>query len=351
MTDKTIVKIRFISGLISVILIFGILLPYKEGQIRTRAPAAANIETCFSLLKSFHTQSESLVSKIFGLFPGVKKHTPFDFDKFKKLKKIYINQIASDSSDSIEFERTPEGLLAFAEAINKKNHIELGPSLEQLSKKKLRSIEKMSSNLMNGKPMTVLDLENSVSDLYSLILGPTFRFKDVIGEAGKRRMMFRIFAEDLTSKGLLNTLKKYKTFNEVSRYQKVIKFFDSRKGKAMLTGLFNIPVIWGMPPLYLPGLKKIKIPEELVREAVMKGMSNEMVDKMIVAINKDLVGNRTFKLETRAKYLLFRKYYMYGIAGLTIYIMYSDFQMASSTELKMNCMKKHWMRFQRQLII
>lgn len=321
-------KTRLFAGLFSALLVFGILLPLDRDEVRSRTPAAALDENCFSLVKSFFSQPESRTSKFFSLLPGVKKNTPFDFDKFKELKQTYVGRLASESSDEIEMERSPEGLLAFAEAVNRRNHIELGPNLEQLSAGKLRSIQKVSDNLLNGKAMTVDDLERSVSELYALILGSTFKFKDAVGEAGKRRMMFRIFAEDLTSKGLLNTLKKYKAFKEPSKYQRVMKFFETKKGKAMLSGLFNLPVIWGMPPFYLPGLKRIRIPDELAKEAVLKGMSDEMVDKMLVAINKDLAGAGTLKLETRAKYLLFRKYYMYGIAGITIYIMYSDFQMA-----------------------
>jgi hypothetical protein len=323
------VKITLSFGLLTLIFIFGVLFPSIERGEHSRTPAAFEDDgSCFSLVKNFLIKPQSEVSKIFSKLTGLGRQSKFDFDKFLKLKARYESQLSTSAVADIEFERTPEGLLAFAEALNKKNHFELGPNLSELSYRKSRALEKVTKPLLSDKALRVEDLEASVSEIYSIILGPTFRLRDAIGESGKRKIMHRIFAEDVTRDGLVSVLEKYKVFKEPGKIQKLKAFFDTKKGKYLLTGIFNLGTIWGVPPLYLPGLKRIKIPHDLAKEAMLKGMNDELMNRMIKAVNEDLVSQGGLKLETQAKYRIFRKYYMYGVSAFTVYYMYSDFRMA-----------------------
>ncbi len=321
-------KLRLSVALFTIFLVFGVLFPLKESSFSKRSPAAVEENTCFSLMKSFFGPPQSRVSKIFSAVTGIGRESKFDYGKFVSYKRKYELQITSGSVENLDFERTPESLLALAEVMNRKNHLELGPSLQHLSYRKSRAVEKATKKLLGDRPLRVEDLENSISEIYSIILGPTFKLRDSIGEAGKRRMMFRVFAEDAAINGLLPVLKKYKIFKDASKYQKLINFLDTKKGKTLLTGLLNLPVIWGIPPFYLPGMKRIRIPHEMVKEAMEKGMSDEMANRMIKAVNDQLVASGSLKMETQAKYRVFRRHYMYGIAAFTFYIMYSDFRLA-----------------------
>jgi len=293
-----------------------------------RLPAAVEDESCFSLAQSFLRYKNSKFSGLFSKYQRTSGESKFNIEKFKSYRNRYIQYAKEGNLEELEIDRNSESLLAVIEAKNFQKHIEIGPSLEQLSTRKLNSIADVSKKLTDNKSLRPGDLEKSISEIYSIILGPTFTLKNSFGETGKRKILYRLFSEDAATSGLLPVLKKYKVFKDPSKFQKLMSFFDSKKGKALLSGIFNLPMIWGMPPFYLPGLKKIKIPHHLAKEAIEKGLTEELAGKMVKALNEDLVAQGSFKLETRAKYELFRKYYMYGIGALTVYIMYSDFEMA-----------------------
>lgn len=321
-------KIQLKFGVISLFIIFGLIFPLGEKRFSYRLPAAVDDDSCFSLAQSLLRNRDSKFSSLFSKFQRSSGESKFNIEKFKLYRERYIQLAKEGSLEELQIDRNSESLLAVIEAQNFQKHIEIGPSLEQLSTRKLNSLADISKKLTDNKSLRPGDLEKSISEIYSIVLGPSFSLKNSFGESGKRNILFRLFAEDAAVNGLLPVLKKYKVFKDPSKYQKLMSFFDSKKGKALLTGVFNFPIIWGMPPFYLPGLKKIRIPHQLAKEAMEKGLTEELADKMVKVLNEDLVAHGSFKLETRAKYELFRKYYMYGIGALTVYIMYSDFQMA-----------------------
>lgn len=135
-------------------------------------------------------------------------------------------------------------------------------------------------------------------------------------------------AEDVTVNGLSQLIKKYKLIKGPSALSKLSRFLETKKGKALSTGLFSLPVLWGIPLIYLPGLKRIKIPPKLAKEALENGLDDQMIKKMVKGINENLKGSGSLSLDTQAKYRIFRRYYMYGTGAIIVYIMYTDFRQA-----------------------
>jgi hypothetical protein len=134
--------------------------------------------------------------------------------------------------------------------------------------------------------------------------------------------MTRVFLEDLAQKGLKGVFQKYRIFADKP---KLIKdFMKSRQGETLKTAIFNLPMFFGAPPLYLPRLRPIRLSKELADDMLMNGFGPEQMAKFEKSAQ---IG--PLHVEGQARYEIFRKAYM---LGATVYLSAAAMYEAYETE-------------------
>jgi hypothetical protein len=313
----------FYSILPTIILIMSVTYFSSVDHIYTilnneRYPANVN-ETCRQLMKGL-IGTDSVPSKAWKKLNDIPSNYRFDFEKYKMLKQTYISKLNAVSIKDLEFQHSPEGILALAEAVNKDVGSEIKPALAKLSFLKRRKLDRLVSKFEKSKKVDMDSIEELVANIYSTILGPKFKLSHLMNsQVGKNKIMTRIVQEDLLKFGLMDILSKNSELRTTQSFFK--KFISSYKGKYLATMLFNLPVLAGFPPLYLPGLKKLKIPPVLAREILEKGLTDEMMQKLNVEVLQEL----SIKLEYRNGYEVMRRYYMAGISIYLSYVILDEF--------------------------
>jgi hypothetical protein len=78
------------------------------------------------------------------------------------------------------------------------------------------------------------------------------------------------------------------------------RFSQTPWGKGLLTGLLNLPVLSGLPPLYLPSLKKRGISEALGRELLEEGINEQTLIKIERELGESLVDRNRYEAIRRS---------------------------------------------------
>ncbi|MBT7610788.1 MAG: hypothetical protein HN576_13590, partial [Bacteriovoracaceae bacterium] len=264
--------------------------------------------------------NDSIPSKAWKKLNHISNSYKFDFEKYKFLKAKYIEELLTTEVKNLDFQKTPEGILALGEAINKDITSILDPELAGMSFLKRRKLERLVRSFESIDKPDLEHVEDLVANVYSTVLGNKFRLSHLMdSKIAKNKIMTRIVQQELLTQGLVSILSKNQNLLPTKRFLK--KFMNSYKGKYLATMLFNLPVLAGFPPLYLPGLKQLKVPPELAREILEKGFTEEMMQKLNIEVLKGL----KIKLEYRTGYELLRRYYMIGISIYLSYVILDEF--------------------------
>jgi hypothetical protein len=317
---------RFFYSLLPTVFFIGFILyistlssiSYSNGPYSQRYPANAS-ETCRQLIKGL-IGSDSVPSKAWKKLNDVPRSYKFDFEKYKMLKTKYIEDLKTTDVKNLEFQKSPESILALGEAINKDLDSVLDPELAGMSFLKRRNLERLVKRFETLEKPDLEHVEDLVANVYSTVLGNNFKLSHLMNsKIAKNKIMTRIVQEELLTQGLVTILGKNEELLPTKRFLR--RFMNSYKGKYLATMLFNLPVLAGFPPMYLPGLRQLKVPPELAREILEKGFTDEMMQKLNVGVLKDL----SIKLEYRNGYELLRRYYMAGISIYLSYVILDEF--------------------------
>lgn len=328
-TDKNTVRKPFFWKRICALLLFTLTAPslIEEGHLggdlaSVRAPASV-VSDCLDDMQSFLGKRPRLV-KAWSKFKRLKSGYKLDIKKLDFLREEYSLAHSSGSLGLKDIERSSEGILAYIEAINKNiggQYVPEPKSMNFFRRRKIANIVELMNS--NGK-LLLNDIEELSSDLYLARYGPSMKLNEVLFEDHiEKRVLARVIQEDLAAKGLSHVFTKYKILSKRKTWAQ--KFVRSKIGRSLGTGIMNLPVLFGMPPLYLPNLRPIKIPDFLLEELLEKGLTNEMMTKLEQEISRELGDKLTFSLQNRARYRIFKKYYMAGISSYLTYMLITEF--------------------------
>lgn len=284
----------------------------------------ASVEgTCKQLVGSL-IGDEFLPSKAWKNLTNIPKNYPFNYEEFKMLRLGYSEELATKPVKDIELKKTPEGILALAEAMNKRMGEEvdsgLDQSLQNMSFLKRRKLSRLVEKFDTANKRSMEDIEELVGNIYVAALGPRFKVSHALStEKSKAKIMSRIVQEEMLTMGLTEYFGKHNALKSSKGFLR--RFMDSYKGKSLATMLLNLPVMYGFPPMYLPGLKKITLPKALAQEILEKGLTDELVQK----INIEVLQELKVKLPNRVRYEVVRRYLMAGMGIYLTYVILDEF--------------------------
>lgn len=199
-----------------------------------------------------------------------------------------------------------EEVIAFIDALNtvhRQSAVIVSENLPLLTRRKLH---KLADKMMSEKRVLWRDMESIVADIYDLNLGPQIKNKDFFrSELLKQRVVTRLFQEELAERGLSHVLPKYRIF--MDKPPLIKSFLESREGELIKTALFNLPVFFGAPPMYLPKLRRMRLPKDLADEILMNGLGPEQMVKVEEALKLGPMN-----MTTQARYEILRRYYSVG---------------------------------------
>lgn len=212
---------------------------------------------------------------------------------------------------------TLESLMAIIQKMSGHNDLD-----EPLSRRELSRLRRLGRDLYSGSTLRFRDVEEGLSGLLEARLGRTRGWMPTLSQERKELLLQRLAEETLVRDGLRQWLSTYPQASAWSRFK------NSMVGKTLATGLFNLPVLTGFPPLYFPGLKKLILPRDLAEELLEKGFSDELWPRLHEALELGRLN-----LEQRYLYERFKNYYMAG-AGLyfTIFLAYDSYEDAQARE-------------------
>lgn len=203
---------------------------------------------------------------------------------------------------------SPEGILAFIKASGDRVGMELEVDPARWSRFKRGHFEKVIEQLKKRGRLNLSSLDELTGELFVAAYGPRLKWRHFFrGDLARERIIQRVVYEDLVKKGLLKTFKDYRMPDNFLQ-----KFYQTPWAKGLATTLFNLPVLAGLPPLYLPAVKKPVISEALSREILENGLTDNIVAKI------ELELGASFK--TKEQYEKLRKAYM---AGIMVYLTYA----------------------------
>tara|TARA_Y100000590_G_scaffold263893_1_gene296406 strand:+ start:259863 stop:261200 length:1338 start_codon:yes stop_codon:yes gene_type:complete len=327
-SDKKDVRKMGIWQLGCYLLTFVLIASFKGADpLSERHPASIGGD-CFHDVKLF-LGKRPVLTRAWSKFKKLKGGYKLDQRKLAFYREEYARGVDTEGIQFREVNPSPEGLLAYIEAINKSlggDHI---PDSRKLSFLKRRKISKIVETMNADGKLLMNDLEDLVGDLYLTVYGPSMKANEVLFEDNiEKRVLARVIQEDMASRGLSNIFVKYKILGKKKTWMQ--KFVRSKVGRSLGTGVMNLGVLWGLPPIYLPGLRPIKIPEHLMADLLENGLTDDMVKKLEQEIGRELGDKLTFNLQNRARYRLFRRYYMAGISAYLTYMVITDFHETNS---------------------
>lgn len=134
------------------------------------------------------------------------------------------------------------------------------------------------------------------------------------------QLFYRLLTEEFIRHGIERTLIQYGMLsNHTSR---VSAFFDSQFGRVLSTGFFNLPVLAGFPPLYLPGARPLILSQKHFAEIFKNGLTPRLKREIL---NDWQLDGPLWNLSSREIYETLRRYYMVGASTYVTYVLIYDF--------------------------
>lgn len=298
-------------------LTFSILAFFQGPQSVTERSPASVAGDCFSDVRLF-LGKRPVLTRAWSKFKQIKSGYKLDSERLAYYREEYSRALEVDGIEFRDVKPTSESLIAYIETINKSLGGDHVPEARKMNFFRRQSVANIVDTMNSDGKLLMNDIEDLVGDLYLAVYGPSMKANEVLFEDHiEKRVLARVIQEDLAARGLSNVFFKYKILGKKKTWAQ--KFVRSKFGRTLGTGILNLPVLFGLPPMYLPKLKQIKIPESLVGDLIENGLTDEMAKKLEQEIGRQLGDKLTFNLQNRARYRLFRRYYM---AGISIYLTY-----------------------------
>lgn len=226
----------------------------------------------------------------------------FDHQRYRAL----VEEYGAREPDRlyIDVEESPEALVALTRVVADKIGLASQPDL-RLNRFKEAALERVVKRLKEKGTLESAQIEDLTRDLYLTAYGPEIPLKRVLrGKSAQDEAILRIVQQDLLSRGLVKVFKDYRYSKSHPTFLQ--RFRQSKWGRAALTGLFNLPMYLGTPPMYLPGKKPIVLSDELAGEILEKGLRD---DGVVRRLEMELGG----RVLTPLRYELFKNYYLKGV--------------------------------------
>jgi hypothetical protein len=295
---------------------------------KSRFPASIG-GSCFSDVKLFLGKRAHL-TKVWSKLKKVKSGHKLDYDRLNFYREEYLRGIEADSIQFRDVHQSKEGLIAYIEAINKSLGGDHVPEMKKMNYFRRKKVSNVLDTLSSDGKLLFSDIEDLMGDLYAAVYGPSMKANEVLFEDHiEKRVLARVIQEDLASRGLTNVFVKYRVLGKKKTWAQ--KFTRSNLGKTLGASIMNLGTLFGLPPIYLPNLRPIKIPDHLVQELLENGLNSEVTKKLEQEIGRTLGDKLTFNLQNRARYRLFRRYYMAGMSAYLTYMMIMEFHETNSS--------------------
>ena len=226
----------------------------------------------------------------------------FSIERMQVLEGDYLSSLKVGPKN-LEPEASAEGLMAFARATS--SHAGMDPTeLRHVSLKQTKALNSVLKKLSFQKRLSLDDIESLTLELFNAAFGPKTRPKGFFSFSERQKeLILELSAADIARSGLFSSFSHFRFIQgNPSLFR---RFSNSRFASGLKVSLFNLPMLLGAPPLYLPKFKAPKLSRELSDELLRKGMTDELYER----IQKE-IGSR---LIARDKYQEIRKYYMYGV--------------------------------------
>lgn len=284
--------------------------------VRDRTPSSVG-PNCYEELKNIQVINDPKKKTYYWLkYLGLPTQR-FDYQRYTELVTEYNSRVGEDLFSNVT--ESPEGLLALTRAIgNRYVPIENSPSLK-LNIFKEAALESLVKRFQSKGRLEMGQIENLTRELYLIAYGPEVKLKSTfIGPKAREEVILRIVQQDLLSRGLLRVFTDYRLSRTTPSFLQ--KFRQTKWGKAAITGIFNLPIYAGWPPLWLPDFKPLKLSDELADEVLDKGLTENVLRRIDMNFSSDLV--------TRVRYDIIRSYYLKGImVYLTLAGLYDFYQL------------------------
>ncbi|MEC7276764.1 MAG: hypothetical protein VXV96_10625 [Bdellovibrionota bacterium] len=198
--------------------------------------------------------------------------------------------------DFIPANQSPEAIMAYIKVSGERLGIKEEFDPDKWSRFKRGQFEKIIRRLKKRRRLETASLEELTSELFIAAYGPDFKWRHFFSEdLARKRLVLRAAQEDLVSRGMFRMFSDYR--HPASFIQ---RFSQTPWGKGLLTGLLNLPVLSGLPPLYLPSLKKRGISEALGRELLEEGINEQTLIKIERELGESLVDRNRYEAIRRS---------------------------------------------------
>ncbi len=300
------------------LLFFIVIAPFKFSSSQGFREPASVVKDCFQrmaqLLAAKDPQSSFSLWRRFLSLPQKE----FDYDYYQS----NLRDLAQLEGDHfIPLGEGPEEVLAFIVASQRRLGLEESFEPKGWGQWRRGYFEKIIGRLKKRGRLNISDIDDLTRELFVGAYGPSLKWKKFFsGQYSDNQMMKRVVHEDLVKKGLLRVFKEYRL--PANHLQ---KFSKTPWSKALMTSLFNLPMLAGLPPLYLPALKKVTISEALAREILENGLNENAMAKV------ELELGASFGVKERYEKL--RKAYLAGVmVYLTIAGIYDTYQLTKELD-------------------
>ncbi len=281
-------------------LIWGIFLQLQSSPGPLRLPASL-YDGCVDLL---HPLLQKKNDKWFWQNWSAKERDEFDKGRFYDAYIGYLHH--KDNLTAAPLPADVEQLLAWIDVYFER----LGSSLasadvKALRQKQLKYLRKWHQALEKGQGRGLHSFDGILEDMLTLLYAP----KGMIVRDGKKAMTRR-WAHEVMLKRDLRSLLQYNGITMKKDWRNIPRHHFGRVG---LNWIFNLPVLLGMPPLYLPKGKPFQLTDAMVDLIMNQGLTDKTLKSIDKLLDHDLRRKMTLPLHYRAKYEIIRHYYHIGL--------------------------------------
>ncbi|GAB4417602.1 MAG: hypothetical protein OHK0056_26650 [Bacteriovoracaceae bacterium] len=208
----------------------------------------------------------------------------------------YLNILEREGAEAIEtLPDNVESTLAMLDFYAMK----LGRSSLDFNVKKQKRASLIVAEMKKRKKFDLKSVESVLEDLIELKYPANYRFGSDEVTPFLRAQIHR----ELVREGLEKMFVRYAP----DRVPRLTKFSQSKWGEVLRVSFFNLPVLVGMPPIYLPKGKTLKLSKGLSDELLKNGLTPEL-EKQILKSYYGEIGVRF-----SADYSWLRKRYMVAV--------------------------------------
>jgi len=296
----------------------GLELGEESGRSLASTPSSRSI-SCKSSINRILTKNNSWLK--FAPDLG-EEGEEIDIELLMKYRKYFSKRKAIE----VQPNKDPESLFAWLEEFAMVDK----SSVTALSTSELNQLYKYTQDFLNARFRNE-DINDYLSVFYKRLMPKEVKSLDIFAnEKRLRELMALRVSKEFAEKGLNQFSKEYGLLSDPSRLSRIL---NSKAVKRLGALVLNIPVIYGMPPLYLPGLKSLEIPDKYASKMLKEGLDFELYKKALKSMNmtdkKFFIGHAA-----RVRYNAFKSQYNRGAGVLLsiIAIQYYYFEQAVVTE-------------------